>query len=921
MSGLKYIFLAFFIPGFILCQENKIDLKLIVKDEDNNAINKAKITIQGKGTNPLTTYTNEKGEANIQILKGTYTLFITHFNYAIYSSELQITGNYTQEIKLKLKENELESVMVTAKESKGITTKSIIDKDALKLLQPSSFTDVLELLPGGLAKEPDFTSVNPIQLRQAGSVKGYDTNSLGTLFMVDGVPVNTNADLQYSPDPSNQVITSGKYFSNLRKKTTSIGVDMRSISTDDIEKVEIIRGIPSVEYGDLTSGVVNIKRKSGGNKLEGRFKADGFSKLYYLGKGFEIPKYKWNINASLDLLDAKSEPRNTYDTYKRYTGSLRSQKIFQLSNSQLVWNLNLDFTGSIDNEKSDPDTGYDKVDRYKSTYYKYGIANNFELSFKSKWIKNIQLNTSVREETDKIKQIRFMQLPAVAPLPISTEEGAFDGIYLSKSYPSKLLVEGKPLDIFLKLTSNMFAKTLGFKHDILLGGDWTYSKNNGRGQVYDRLQPPNLNMGSVPRAYKDIPAMAKLSLYAEDKIGFNLKNNHFIIALGMRTFKMTNMDNSYKLAKNFFWEPRVNFQWSLPKLFIQNKALMVDVTLGYGENKKVPTLDLLYPDRYYINYTQLNYFHNNPEYRRVNFQTYIVNKENKDLTVANNIKKEIRFDFGYDNNNLSVTFFKEKMNSGFRSMTYYKHYTYKKYNTDNLDHAHITAPPDLNNLPYVVKNDFATYTKTENGSTMDKKGIEFQYSSKRFTVINTRFTFSGAWFKTIYRNSVPMYKSPDVIINNEKVPYVGLYKDDDGYAMETFSTNFMADTYIPKLKINFLASVQCSWYELTEYMKKDRYPLYYMGYDEVLHPYTEADKHDTYLQWLFRDYKDLDSRRKPLSLGVNLKLSKKMYQDKITVSMFVNHLFSYNKRYKIYGVVQKQSFTSPYFGMEINFKL
>lgn len=30
------------------------------------------------------------------------------------------------------------------------------------------------------------------------------------------------------------------------------GVDMRMISTDDIESVEIIRGIPSVEYSNLT---------------------------------------------------------------------------------------------------------------------------------------------------------------------------------------------------------------------------------------------------------------------------------------------------------------------------------------------------------------------------------------------------------------------------------------------------------------------------------------------------------------------------------------------------------------------------------------------------------------------------------------------------------------------------------------------
>jgi hypothetical protein len=454
-----------------------------------------------------------------------------------------------------------------------------------------------------------------------------------------------------------------------------------------------------------------------------------------------------------------------------------------------------------------------------------------------------------------------------------------------------------------------------------LGSEWTYSKNRGKGQVYNPLQPPSLSMGIMPRAYKDIPAMAKLSFYAEDKIGFRIEKHHFILALGLRTFKMTHMDSSYKLAETIFAEPRINLQWSLPKFYINDKALEVDVTLGYGQHKKVPTLHLLYPDLNYQNYIQLNYYHSNPEYRKVNFQTYSINQENKNLTVANNIKKEIRLDFSYDNNNLSITLFNEKEDSGFRSITYYKHYTYKEYNTDNINHETISAPPNPEDLSYETKEDFATYTKTENGSETDKKGVEFQFSSKRFSFINTRFTFSGAWFRTTYKNSKPVYEDSNKIVNNQSIPFIGVYQDDDGYIKENFITNFMIDTYLPKLKMNFSASVQCSWYLLTEFMKKDEYPVYYMGYDEVLHPYTEESKADMYLQWLYRKTGDLAGRREPLTLGINLKVSKKMYKEKITVSMFVNKIYSYNKKYEIYGIVQRRASSPPYFGTEINFKL
>ena len=53
--------------------------------------------------------------------------------------------------------------------------------------------------------------------------------------------------------------------------------------------MEIVRGIPSVEYGDLTSGLVKIERRRGGHDLQARLKSDMGSKLFYLAKAYE-----WN---------------------------------------------------------------------------------------------------------------------------------------------------------------------------------------------------------------------------------------------------------------------------------------------------------------------------------------------------------------------------------------------------------------------------------------------------------------------------------------------------------------------------------------------------------------------------------------------------------------------------------------------------
>lgn len=86
---------------------------------------------------------------------------------------------------------------------------------------------------------------------------------------------------------------------------------MRTIPTDEIEHVEVVRGIPSVEYGDLTSGLIKIERRKGGNKLNARFKADSYGKLIYVGKGFEWEKRKLTLNVGVDFLDSKIDPRDS----------------------------------------------------------------------------------------------------------------------------------------------------------------------------------------------------------------------------------------------------------------------------------------------------------------------------------------------------------------------------------------------------------------------------------------------------------------------------------------------------------------------------------------------------------------------------------------------------------------------------------
>jgi len=65
---------------------------------------------------------------------------------------------------------QLKEIVVIARESRAGATASLIDRDAMRHLQPSSIADILELLPGSMSVDPDMGRANTIVLRQTGAI-------------------------------------------------------------------------------------------------------------------------------------------------------------------------------------------------------------------------------------------------------------------------------------------------------------------------------------------------------------------------------------------------------------------------------------------------------------------------------------------------------------------------------------------------------------------------------------------------------------------------------------------------------------------------------------------------------------------------------------------------------------------------------
>lgn len=911
---LSFVFFFIFTTQLINAQEGKSQLNITVYNNDQKELSGVSISI---GNNSITTDNN--GNANILLLNGKHHLKITHPNYQ--EKELNITLDSQQNITIQLQPlSKLEEVVVFSKEGKGLTTKSIINRQAMQHLQPSSFTDLMELLPGGLAKAPNLNSANRAFLREnPGSLTSddYKTSSLGVQFMIDDNIINSNADMQISVD-KNQFSSAPQ-----SRETAYSGVDMRTISTNDIEKVEVIRGIPSAAYGDLTSGLIKIERKIGQSPLQARFKADGYSKQYYVGKGFKIND-KWQLSASADFLDSKSDPTDSFENYQRITASLRSKKISTLWSKPLEWRSNLDFSTNIDNKKYDPDNGYPSTDKYESNNKKISIANNFTYQLdQSSFFNKVTLNTSIRAGFEKIEQTKLVQLSGPRSFSLAYDQGENVGFFPDLRYVTDFSTEGKPLDITALFQLNGTKKTGSITHTYETGLDWRFSKNNGEGLVYDMKTPPSASSGIArPRSFSDIPASSLLAAFVGDQMSYVINQHKFTLYAGLRFSKNMGVDESYAISKKVFTEPRLNFQYSLPHLMINNYPLKTDVTLGYGLFYKQPTLLMLYPNKEYWDYTQLNYYHNDAQYRYVNFMTYVQSRENKDLEAAKSIKKEIRLDLSYRNHDFFITYFKEDMTNGFRNMGHSTVHTYKQYDATQVDLTQWTANgPDLSNVSYQIKNIFANYEITENGSATLKQGIEFGYSSPRIKAINTRFTFTGAYFKTQYRNTVPIIYKPTVSIGTEPFPYYGIYQNDYGYVNSNMNYNLLIDTYLPSLDLIISASLQGSLFDHRKNDQRIAEPISYYGMDGVIHPFTETDKTDTYKQWLVRNVSVSDNLPTlyTFTLNGNIKVTKNIYKA-LRTSLFVNRLFNYSAPYTFNNVtVYRRGTNTPYFGMELNY--
>ena len=570
---------------------------------------------------------------------------------------------------------------------------------------------------------------------------------------------------------------------------------------------------------------------------------------------------------------------------------------------------------------------YLKLNEYKSSYNRINYTSDLTFTLNHlAWLSTINLNTSVSYQVDRLERHKEVAPQRASVAPTSMDEGVHDGQYLLNSYIADYVSDGKPLNIFVKIKAEGKAGVGQLLNNYKIGGEWTLSKNYGDGQVYDLTRPLAATWVTRPRAYKDIPALNVLSFYAEDNATLTLGAHRLEAQLGLRTIQLAGLDAAYHLSGRPYPDPRVNAKWTLPVWRVAGLEMQLYLAGGYGITTKMPTVSYLFPQVHYNDFIQLNYYDvlNPLEHSRISLRTYIDPTVNHQLRPATNRKWEVRLGGKWGKNTFSITYFRERLRSGYRYSTLYQPYEYTRYDAQNIHAESLTEPPMLDTIPSALVRELNGYSQVTNGSRLDKEGIEFTLTTARWQPLRTALTITGAWFRSTYSNSQMLYQTVSDVVDSEPVSnrYVGYYNSNDGRVNNQFNTNFMFDTQITRWGLVFTTSVQCLWFVKTRRLWQNGVPESYLDVaDGQLHTYTEQMRDDAVLRYLIRTYNDelFGTQTVPTAIYVNLKATKQIGKH-LKVAVFANRLLDYLPDYKSNGLTVRR-ISDPYFGMELNVSL
>ena len=745
--------------------------------------------------------------------------------YVTWSKDLKfskdVSGLY---VELRADNLALESAVVTAQENgNSATTTRTIDRMALDHVQLMNVSDISSLLPGGATVEPNLTNSGQLSIR-TGKAEG-DNSSFGTAVEVDGVRLSSNASF-------NNVDQSGHY----------LGVSTQNIASSNVESVEVITGVPSVEYGDMTSGVIKINTRRGKTPWSVTMSTSPRTKQLSVSKGFDLGSSarghsRGVLNTSLERTRSISDPMSPYTSYDRNQLSMTWTGQFT---GEMPLRLSVGVTGNLGglDDRADPDKLVDTWLNKRDNSVRANLSANWLLS--KSWITNIELNASATYADNRQREKKLYH-SAVSSTSLHALER---GYCMAEDYvpgadnPAVRIAPGtrynvmgvddRPLSAKVTLKAN-WAKNVGrINSKLKLGADWTLDKNFGTGAYSE--DEATAESYRVWR-YCDVPAMTNLSAYAEENLMIRTGDDARLnLIAGVRWDNTMIPSSAYGVTSSL--SPRFNAKYTFFTEKNRKNAFLRELSLrgSWGVAVKQPSFSVLYPTPSYLD---INVFTSTADANNVVNRAYFVMPRsiayNADLVWQRNQQSELGLEANLAGTKVSLAAFYNRTLYAYSRVSDYERFQYtytpveavqgldipaesRVYSLDPASGA-VTVSDSRGILPSIQvpgrlrKQLIYNYTEDNDDNPVSRYGLEWVIDFKRIQALNTSIRLDGNYYyyRSLYTD-VRAY-SPTSLNSYDGSPYkyIGYYYGDNsnanGRETRTLRTNVTITTNIPQARM------------------------------------------------------------------------------------------------------------------------
>lgn len=699
---------------------------------------------------------------------------------------------------IKLDQNTLalNSVVVTAERDKeGMNTSLKFGANALNHLQMSNVTDISALLPGGKTVNPDLTTDNAVSLRSGGLAAG--NAAFGTALEVDGVRVGNNAS-----------------FGSMS------GTGTRNISTENVQSIEVITGVPSAEYGDLNSGMVRINTRKGLTPWNITFAVNPRTYQASASKGIDLMKNRGVLNVSAEWTRATQKLSSPYTSYTRRGFSASYSNTFKN-----VLKFEVGATGNIGgmNTKNDPDA-------YKGTWSKVRdnvLRANTSLTWllRKSWITNLKLDASVNYNDNRSQDHAYGSSASMLPAVHSELAGYYLADRLPVSYFSDKVIDSKELDYAASLKYEWFKKSGKRLSKLKAGVQWKANGNVGEGEYYK--DPSVAANGYRPRPYSQYPFMHNVAAYLEEDYTFPIGKTSLQISAGLRLENLFVKDTDYKNVSSL--SPRFNAKWKISD--------NLSIRGGWGVSEKLPSFYILYPVQKYRDIQTFGFSHGDASSYVYYTQPYKM-LFNENLKWQKNYNAEFGIEAYFLRTSVSLVGFFNKTKDPY---TYQNIYTPFSYNIMSIpsgytvpDNPEIRVDSQTGQVymrgsneefwtPMATKVTDKTFFESQmpgNGDDIYRTGAELIVDFPEIAPIRTKFRLDANYAYTHYIDNTLnwTYRTgwSHTSLSNRSYQYVGIYANGgesgtfNGKESHSLNANLTAITHIPEARIIITCRLEMS---------------------------------------------------------------------------------------------------------------